>query len=631
MSKLNLEFLNPELLNNSYFVSALMAMFVLSSLLYISQLLKQEKRRTQREKETELEDQTRRDFLSNINHEIRTPVNVISGMLHLLMQQNLDKPSMQYAEKIKVANSDIKSVIDDALDFNRLHSGDINTNEQEVNIFNLIKSLQDKFSPIAKQKNLSLSFRVDKSIPRRILVDEYLLKSVLSKLIDNSIKFTEKGGVEIKIEIGQGNDSAIEVVFKVSDTGIGMSQEQARSKIRAFRQGERSNVRNYGGIGVGLFLVKKMLDSMKSDLIIATKLGEGTRMSFNLVLNYMHEDLSDADICKGKKIMFVDDDIINRKIGETLLQKLEASPTVLSSGQEALDNVDGTYDLLIIDIKMPGMDGTEVAEKIHAKGFGKIPIIALTGNSDAEDLEEYKHHGMVGCIAKPIDFDVMKGSIADVFKSNKSDLSFKKIDKNNINTDSEIKRFDPSKGLRLINGDQELYNSILEKFRVDFADVPSKLYKFMEARDLKTCENFVHSIKSVAMNMGAAPLSGLAKDLEMKFRSGKRSDISEFEAELKVVIEDISKYLTDNAINIAPAGEKKSGGIDELKKLLQDLKEDVQRYDPIKSKEGIAEIKTYSFADVIADSVNKLAKAIAAYDFATATQVIEEMEANLKE
>ena len=627
-----MDFISAGLLDNAYIMTGAVGLFILSSLLYITQLLKQEKEHSKVRSAREMEDQARKDFVSNINHEIRTPVNVISGMLHLIFQQNLDRQTQSYVEKIKVANTDIKNVIDDALDFNKLYSGEIITNDQELNFYNFMEAIKEDFTLQAEQKRLSIHFLIDEQIPKRIKVDEYLLRSICKKLLDNSIKFTDKGEINFKVDLLQGNDSVIRLGFEISDTGIGMKTEQVQGIFRAFQQGDGSKSRSYGGIGVGLFLVKKMLVAMKSDLKIDSILGKGSKFNFSLLLEYIGDDLSDEDICKGKKVMFVDDDIINREIGQSLLNQLGVESTILSSGQEALDSISDSFDLVILDIKMPEMDGTEVAETIKSNGYDDLPIIALTGNAEEQDIESYKQAGMIGCIAKPIDFEILKSSIADVFKAKGKSIEFKKVEKSDLLNSSELLTFEPGKGLRLINNDKELFYGILAKFRKNFGGSADKLHYLMESKDFKTCEILAHSIKGVAVNIGATPLSKAAKDLEVEFKLRNKADIALFTNELNKVIIEIDKYLENHTDdNMVETGSKKKGTLDELRELLNSLQESLTRSDPVQSKDIIKEIYTYSFSDLMKEPLKEIADNIDSYEFAEAIKNIDSMIERLEE
>ncbi len=279
---------------------------------------------------------------------------------------------------------------------------------------------------------------------------------------------------------------------------------------------------------------------------------------------------------------------------------------------------------------MPEMNGMQVAEKLRGMGYDDLPILALTANSEEADLEEYKKVGMLGCIAKPIDFDFLKGTIADIFKNHGKSVEFRKMEKSNLIEDSEVLRFDAAKGLRLLNNDQELFNGILEKFKINFADTPVKLDTLMSSKDFKTCEIMAHSIKGISANIGALPLSNLARDLENRFKQRKESDISDFQEELKQVIIETDNYLSDKKVSKEKSGSKKKGGVEELRELLEKLQKAVLRNDPVESKKIIKEISGYSFSGAINDSIVKLKKDVSDYDFAGANKTIKEMNKDLE-
>lgn len=629
MDNFSVDTLN-DIVNSSYFIVSVMALFIFSSLLYISQLLKQERFHEKIERERAIEDQAKKDFISNINHEVRTPVNVITGMLHLLNSQEVSRQAEEYIKKIKIANADIKNVLDDTLDFNKIYGEGIVCKNKEIDFFNFIDNLKNKFTLLAEQKRLTISFLVDEKVPRRIKVDEYLLKSICQKLLDNAIKFTDKGHISFKIDMLQGNDSVVKLDFQISDTGVGMSKSQINSVSKAFIQGDGSKSRNYGGIGIGIFLTKKMLTVMDSKLTIESSVDVGTRVGFSIMLDYIMDDLSEEEICKGKKVLFVDDDIINRGIGQTLLNKLEIDVDVYASGKEAVAHVNDTFDALILDIKMPDMDGIEVAINVREQGYKDIPIIALTANSSEADVEEYKQAGMVACLEKPINFDLLKKTLAAVFNSKGRDIEFSNL--NNEQDFASALSFDETKGLRLINNDKELFYGILEKFKTNFSNLEERLNSLMAIKDFKTCEILVHSIKGIAINVGAMPLSKIAKELEAQFKSRKHANIIDFIVELNIVITEIAKYLelhSDDSGEDGVEGKKKTGGIKELKNLLTSLQEAIVNNDPVNSKSILKEINLYSFSDTLKDTLGSLKKSISYYDFDESAKIVEGILKNL--
>jgi len=456
------------------------------------------------QKEREQESKARQEFIANINHEIRTPVNVIGGMLNLLLKQSINEQAKKYIEKIKLANNDIKNVIDDALDFDKFYTGQIQAKSKIINLKDFCEYLEDAFTLAAKQKNLNLSFNIDSQIPPAFKTDEYLLGSICQKLLNNAIKFTDSGSVYFNVSLVAKNEEQrrFSIKFEIIDTGIGIKQEKIHEVFDAFRQIDGSSTRAHAGLGVGLFLTRHMLKALGTHISIETTWGKGSNFHFILDVEQASEqEADDSPICEGKKIMFVDDDVIIQKIGDSLLTDLQCQPTILSSGPEALAKIDETFDLLILDVKMPDMDGTEVASKIREKGLSNIPIIALTADTEEEDIKRYKASGMNYCIPKPIDANKLKETISSLLKDKNLDSqAFIEAEKATIAKSKKIvvdvnkEVFDPEQGLRLINNDQSLFNSILAKFKENFKNSDEKILKLMVDKDFKGATLLAHSV-----------------------------------------------------------------------------------------------------------------------------------------
>jgi len=632
----NIDFKN--LLNNYsdniyiYIVSFCIVFSLVVFFFYLRAIHRYKKKYVEIQRIKEEEDSKRKDFISNMNHEIRTPINVISGMLDLVVKRNLDEQTIKYIQKIKRANLDIKNVIDSALDFNKFQGENVSIEKNQFNFINFIEELRSNFLSLAEAKGIKLQFDIDEQIPKLVIADEYILKSVCRKLLNNAIKFTNKGGVLFRVNLKESNDSVIKLDFQVIDTGIGMDVEKQKRLFKVFHQGDGSKTRTYGGLGVGLFLVQKMLNALNSSIRIQTEAGKGSKFSFSIIIEYIKDDLSDFEICKGKKIMFVDDDIINRQIGKTLLEDLKSEAVILSSGEEAVNRINNTFDLVILDIKMPGMDGTEVAEIIKEKGYNDIPIIALTGNVDKENLEEYKRVGINTCISKPIDLDVLKGVISDFFKTNGLNREFKMVEKSSLELDSEVRDFDPSKGLRLLNNDKVLYESILHKFRDDFYGVENKLENLMNMSDLKSAEIVVHSLKSVSASVGAIPLSNMCKKMEKTLKSGVKIDPKELSEKNNKVMLLVDAYLNGSGVNTeSEVEEKTKASINKLKDLLLDLEKNLEINNPTNSKEILKEMESYLFDINIYSEISDMKKCVSDYDFSKASDIMNKINKKITE
>ncbi len=361
------------------------------------------------------------EFLANMSHEIRTPLNAVIGLAHLFLESKEDNAKKRdYIEKIEIAGKSLLGIINNILDTSKIEAGMFDLEEIHFNLHEIRDQIYTIYQDSAKAKNLDFSFEIDASLNTFYIGDPVRLMQVLNNFVGNAIKFTEKGSISIRCFEGsevaknlECPEGSVPVCIKVTDTGIGFTKEQEELLFKPFSQADNSITRRFGGTGLGLTISKHIVQMMNGVLLVDSEANKGT--SFTIVvfltpakesaITKSEEDGSFSVDLTGKRILIVEDNMINQLIMEELLAKTNAEIAIADNGQIAVDMVEKQeFDLILMDMQMPVMDGlkaTEIIRQNHT--IEKLPIIAVTANAMKEDKERGISIGLNDYLTKPID------------------------------------------------------------------------------------------------------------------------------------------------------------------------------------------------------------------------------------
>ena len=397
----------------------------------LGELRKSEARRTEEMRkakdEADLANKGKSAFLAVVSHEIRTPMTGIMGMVRLLLDSNLTKEQKEYAQTIQDSSDAMLALLNDILDFEKIEQGKMAFENISFDLHRLVQGVATLMNGHAAQKGIELKTKIGDELPRYVKGDPNRLRQVLLNLTGNAVKFTSEGSVTITAELMKkaDNNEEYEIYFGVTDSGIGISEEAQKNLFNPFSQADSSISRKFGGTGLGLAISKGLVQGMGSNININSNEGEGSTFFFTMTMpSGQSGDVTKAekeranvmDTSRPLNILAVDDNEVNLKVIAGFMEKEPHKIMTANSGEEALSMINQhEFDVVLMDIEMPGIKGDEATRQLRESANEKtknLPVIALTGNVMPDDIERFYNAGMNGTLAKPIDPDKLKVTIA---------------------------------------------------------------------------------------------------------------------------------------------------------------------------------------------------------------------------
>ena len=601
---------------------------------YYEKALTTQKAEMEKEK-AEAANKAKSNFLSSMSHEIRTPMNAIVGMTEVLLRGEHSNETIEYLNNIKVSGEALLTIINDILDFSKIESGKMDIVEGKYNPKTMINALKMIFENRALGKPIELIYDVDEDIPAVLLGDEHRLRQIIINLVNNAIKFTDKGYVKVSVESKVIDDERVELLFTVEDTGIGIKEEELPKLFGSFEQLDVKKNHTKEGTGLGLAISKQLVELMGGSIGIESEYGKGSTFYFTvpqtIVANTIDEleekghNFGESDsegksfIAPKAHILLVDDNEMNRKVGMALLEPFKMNIDTATNGREALDMVmNDKYDLVFMDHMMPEMDGIEATREIRKlddEYYKALPIIALTANATFEAKEMFLSEQMNDFVAKPIKMDeitkcLKKWLPSELIEAATDSASFE-ISNATEEPDKEypvIDGVDVLEGIKN-SGSEKLFYELLGDFYKLIDMKSAKLEKCLEDNLIKDYTIEVHALKNTARMIGAMELSKMSYELEIL---GKDNDIEQIQAKSPDHIELYRSYKN----KLKEYGEKdieetKKVSLDEIKDTLMRIYEAMDSFNLDDADVAMAELESYELPHSIKEKIKELSAYVA--------------------
>ncbi len=474
-------------------------------------------------------------FLANMSHEIRTPMNGIIGMAQLLSDTSLSKDQRKYLDNISTSADNLLVIINDILDFSKIEAGKMEFERIEFRIKDILYNLEEIYHKAAQAKGLYFKMNIQEKVPDVVIGDPTRLNQILVNLLGNAVKFTEQGGITLIVKVLEQNSKMSLIHFSVNDTGIGISEDKIDLVFSSFSQASSDMTRKYGGTGLGLTISKQLVELQGGAIGVSSRVGEGSTFYFKL--NYLHgkthhkrkEEKSptgDFDrVNESKiKILLAEDNEINQLFVKTLLNP-RYQVTIANNGQLVIDFLEKEhFDLILMDLHMPVMDGYEATRRIRAlknESIRNIPIIALTAAAIKGERDKCISSGMNDYISKPFEPSSLFEIIAKNLKQPQFVRQIDEGDNENLKPASKLKYVNLHYLNSIGEGDNKFKNELLDIFREQLPILINELIQYLDQKDYQNLAGVAHKAKSSVAMMGIEILKEDMAKLEFLARQEK--------------------------------------------------------------------------------------------------------------
>jgi PAS domain S-box-containing protein len=490
-------------------------------------------------------------FLANMSHEIRTPMNGIQGMTDLLLDTPLAENQHDFAKTIKRSADNLVVIINDILDFSKIKAGKLTIEKIDFNLKEVVENVTAVFNHRVKEKGLDFSILVDENIPSTLQGDPYRLNQILVNLIGNAIKFTPSGSVKIGISLREKKEREVILDFAVTDTGIGIKNDKINEIFESFTQASVETSRKYGGSGLGLAITKQLLEMQNGKISVESVESQGTTFRFSIPFGYSKANnklffngkkLKDYHgFLKGKKFLVAEDNKVNQKVIENVLQKAGAVADIANNGLEAISFLKerNHYDIIIMDLQMPEMDGYAATKYIRNVMNISTPVIAMTASALKGEKSKCIEIGMNDYLTKPFEFSAFYERISNLLSDKKEEQMIAKTvdeEKNELFDLTMLEELD----------DNEYLSQMIEIFLSMTAVELTEMEKQLDADEFENIYKNAHKLKSSTGLMKADKLFRVLVTIEEAAKIKNKMELSVLIPKAVYAFHELENPLKEN-------------------------------------------------------------------------------------